>query len=369
LNDLESLIILNRVEEFGASSLKRLLRFFKSPKEILKDTNRLREIREINCALADKIIKAKKQADLSQELKLIEQGQIKLITIFDKAYPFNLRHISSPPILLYLKGELQPEDAISIAIVGSRNPTFYGRMMAERLASELAGRGITVVSGFARGIDSAGHRGALKAGGRTLAILGNGIDIIYPPENRNLAREIQASGALISEFPLTSPPLKRNFPRRNRLISGLSLGVIVVEAAEKSGSLITADFALDQGREVFAVPGKINSYTSKGTHNLIKQGAKLIDSSEGVIEELMPVLKNYLNYTGPKGIKSKDVKPRLDDLQKKLYSLLSSEPRHIDQIIKQTGLLAGQVSGALLKMEMKKLIKELPGKYFVKYGN
>ena len=361
MTDLESLIILNRVEGFGASALRVLLGFFKDPGEILRNTDRLRKIPLINRGLADKIIKAKKETDLAKEVDLIEKKHIRLISIFDKAYPFNLKNISSPPILLYLKGSFQPEDVFSIAIVGSRRTSWYGRHTAEKLAGELASRGITVISGLARGIDSAGHRGALKAGGKTIAVLGSGIDVIYPPENKSLAKEIEESGAVISEFPVATLPLKRNFPRRNRIISGLSLGVIVVEAAQKSGSLITADFALEQGREVFAVPGKVDSYTSKGTHNLIKQGAKLVSSSEDVIEELMPALKDYIRDAGFQA-----PKPSLSDLERGIYSFLSPEPKHIDKIIKKSDLPAGQILSTLLKLQIKKLIKELPGKYFVK---
>ena len=361
MNDLESLIILNRIEGFGASILKNLLGFFKSPKEILKNAGALSKTASISQKIADKISKAKKEADLSREFKVIEKEHVRLITIFDQAYPFSLKNISSPPILLYLKGSFQPEDSLSVAIVGSRTPTWYGKYTAEKLASQLASRGITIVSGMARGIHSASHQGALKAKARTIAILGSGIDLIYPSENKGIARQIEASGAVISEFPVGTPPLRRNFPRRNRIISGLSLGVIVVEAAEKSGSLITADFALEQGREIFAVPGKVDSRTSKGTHNLIKQGAKLVSSSEDVIEELMPDLKNYIRDVKPEGIK-----PPLDDLEKKIYPLLSSESKHIDQIINEVNLPASQTLGVLLKLQIKKLVKELPGKYFVK---
>ncbi|MEA3328142.1 MAG: DNA-processing protein DprA [Candidatus Omnitrophota bacterium] len=364
MNDLESLIILNRVEGFGASTLENLLRFFKSPKDILKNAGALSKTALISQKIAGKISKAKKEADLSREFKAIKKEQARLITIFEEAYPVSLKNIFSPPILLYVKGNLKPEDSLSIAIVGSRIPTWYGKHTAERLASRLASRGMTVVSGMARGIDSASHQGALKAGGRTIAVLGSGIDIMYPAENRGLAGQIEVSGAVISEFPAGTPPLRRNFPRRNRIISGLSLGVIVVEAAEKSGSLITADFALEQGREVFAVPGKIDSRTSRGTHNLIKQGAKLASSSEDIIEELAPVLKNYARDAKPKSIK-----PALAGLEKRICSILSSEPRHIDQIIKELNLSAGQTLSILLKLQIKKLVKELPGKYFVGYGD
>jgi len=279
------------VEGFGSGALRNLLEFFVSPKEILENTDRLTKFPGITQTLAEKIAWVKKQADPFRELELAAKEHIRIVSIFDESYPTNLKNIFSPPILLYVKGKLLTRDVAGVAMVGSRRPTPYGRLTAERLSAELAGRGITVVSGMARGIDTATHKSALKAGGRTIAVLGSGLDIIYPAENRALAEQIASSGAVISEFPMGTRPLRKNFPRRNRVISGLSLGVVVVEAAQKSGSLITAGFALDQGREVFAVPGKIDSYASKGTHSLIKQGAKLVEDSEDIIEELRPILK------------------------------------------------------------------------------
>ncbi|MCQ9208506.1 MAG: DNA-processing protein DprA [Omnitrophica bacterium] len=220
---------------------------------------------------------------------LSNENKFKTLRITDKDYPANLKHIYDPPATVYLKGELILEDNIAIAIVGSRRATPYGLKNAKSLAFELAARGITVVSGLARGIDSAAHRGALEAKGRTIAVLGSGLNVIYPHENERLAEEIAKSGAVISEFQQDVGPQRYHFPRRNRIISGLSLGVVVVEAAQKSGALITANCALEQGREVFALPGKIDSWTSRGTHDLIKQGAKLVESIEDIIEELEPL--------------------------------------------------------------------------------
>ena len=214
---------------------------------------------------------------------------MKALHLQDKDYPLNLRYIYQPPATIYLEGNLIAQDNIAIAIVGSRRATDYGLNNAERIGFELASRGITVVSGLARGIDSAAHRGALKAGGRTIAVLGSGLDVIYPPENKKLAQDIAQGGAVISEFIPDTPPHRENFPRRNRIISGLSLGVVVVEAAKRSGALITENFALEQGREVFALPGKVDSFTSGGVHDLIKEGAKLIESIEDIIEELEPL--------------------------------------------------------------------------------
>jgi len=229
---------------------------------------------------------------------------MKTLHLQDKDYPTNLKYIYQPPATIYLEGSIIPQDQIAIAIVGSRRATDYGLNNAERLGFELAARGIAVISGLARGVDSAAHRGALKAKGRTIAVLGSGLNRLYPPENKNLAREIARSGALISEFTPDTPPERQNFPRRNRIISGLSLGVVIVEAAKRSGALITAGFALEQGREVFALPGKIDSFTSGGTHDLIKQGAKLIESVEDIIEELEPLRNLTKELPGKVSVKN-----------------------------------------------------------------
>ncbi|NQT23051.1 MAG: DNA-protecting protein DprA [Candidatus Omnitrophica bacterium] len=223
---------------------------------------------------------------LDKEIELIEKLGIKVITIDDKEYPSNLKHIYNPPKVLYVKGKIVPKDHYSIAVVGARKSSTYGRETAARLARELAEKSITVVSGMARGIDTYAHRGALESGGRTIAVLGCGINIIYPPENKSLMEEISKSGAVISEFPINTPPLRRNFPMRNRIISGLSFGVVVVEAAEKSGSLITASLALEQGREVFSVPGRVDTRLSRGTLALIKEGAKLVENVDDILEEV-----------------------------------------------------------------------------------
>jgi len=376
LNDLKSLITLNKVEGFGATGLRKLLDFFESPQDILQNADKLAKIPAITPRLADRIVRIKKESNPSRELELAAKENIRIVSVFDESYPANLKNIFSPPILLYVKGELLAEDIASIAIVGSRRPTIYGRLTAERLATELAEKGMTVVSGMARGIDTASHKGVLKVKGRTIAVLGSGLDVIYPSENRSLAEQIANSGAVISEFPMGTRPLRKNFPRRNRVISGLSLGVVVVEAARKSGSLITASFALDQGREVFAVPGKIDSYASKGTHNLIKQGAKLVEDSEDIIEELSPILKECIKddfrgivardglFGSPEklGIEEAVLKPQ----EEKIYSVLSSKARHIDEIVRDVHLSVSQISSILTKLEIKNLVKELPGKMFVK---
>jgi DNA processing protein len=297
--------------------------------------------------------------------------EIKSFALRDKDYPANLRYIYDPPENLYVKGNILAEDNIAIAIIGSRQATYYGLKNAQDLSFELAARGITIISGLARGIDSAAHRGALKAGGRTIAVLGSGLNVIYPYENKDLAEKITKNGAVISEFSLNIPPYKHNFPRRNRIISGLSLGVVVVEAAKRSGALITARLALEQGREVFAIPGKIDSFTSQGTHSLIKQGAKLVESIEDIIEELEP-LKTMQNLPEEEQVdQARSITKlqrglNLPQEERQIYSCLSSEPIYIDDIMHRAAVSYGKLLIGLLKLEHKKLVNELPGKMFVR---
>lgn len=287
MNDTERLLILNMVENLGSVKTQALLKHFGSLEKVFQTKeNDLKEVRGIGEKIALEIIQSIRRIDLKEELNLIKRYNIKIISFLDKGYSRNLRNIYDPPMVLYVLGDLLPQDDTAIAIVGSRLASFYGMQQAERLAFELASRGVTVTSGLARGIDSSAHRGALKAGGRTLAVLGSGIFNIYPKEHRGLAEEISENGAVISEFPMMTMPEKWNFPKRNRIISGLSLGVVVVEAAQRSGALITSDIAMEEGREVFAVPGKVDSITSRGTNRLIKQGAKLVETANDILEEL-----------------------------------------------------------------------------------
>lgn len=292
----------------------------------------------------------------------------KTLSFNDADYPRNLKYIYDPPQSIYIKGEITPEDNIAIAVVGSRYASYYGLRNAEHFSFELAARGITIISGLARGVDSAAHRGALKAKGRTIAVLGSGLKVIYPPENRKLAEEITRNGAVISEFPLDTPPHRQNFPRRNRIISGLSLGVLVVEAAKRSGALITAYLALEQGREVFALPGRIDSFTSQGTNDLIKQGAKLVETIEDIVEELEPFQPspNKSEQTRLNETDAQMLKPRMSPQEEQVYSCLSGEPIHIDMVMQEVTLSYGKLLTSLLKLEHKRLARELPGKMFVR---
>ncbi len=301
---------------------------------------------------------------------------IRKVKIGDSEYPKNLKNIHKPPQALYVNGRIFPEDAMAIALVGSRRASNYGLEACEEMAFELASFGVTVVSGMARGIDSAAHRGAIKAKGRTIAVMGSGHNHIYPPENEKLYSEIAANGAVITEFGNAMQPLPENFPRRNRIISGLSLGVVVVEAARNSGALITANFALEQGREVFAVPGKISSHTSSGANELIKDGAKLVQSVEDVLEELeVRRIEAGLEHRAQSTENREKIKimtrayiyNSLTEKERKIYSTLSDEPLGIDDICNNTGGMRPEdVSAVLVKLELKKAITRLPGDNYVK---
>lgn len=294
---------------------------------------------------------------------------IRKVTPDDKEYPANLGNIYDPPKVLYVKGGFDERDAIAVAIVGSRRASAYGIEMAEKFGYQLASRGVTVVSGMAIGVDSAAHRGALKAKGRTIAVMGSGHGNIYPPQNIDLYRSIAGSGAVVTEYEDDMAPLPYNFPRRNRIISGLSLGVVVVEAARNSGALITANFAAEQGRTVLAVPGKASSHTSAGTNELIKDGAVLVQSAEDVLTELSIKEKRYLPED-PKGRIEKMAKAyvynALSEDERKVYKVLSDEPAYIDDVANSAGIDMSRTSKALLELELKSLIKEVPGKQFIR---
>jgi DNA processing protein len=299
---------------------------------------------------------------------LIKSEQVTIVTCLDDSYPPSLREIADAPIVLYAKGKLPAPDSMSMAIVGSRKASLYGLSNAHTFAMRLAELGFTIVSGLARGIDTAAHNGALKARGITVAVLGGGLANMYPPENRKLADDICEAGTILSEFPMETPPVPYNFPRRNRIISGLSLGVIVVEAAQRSGALITADFALEQGREVFAVPGKIDHPASQGVHNLIKQGAKLVTSVDDILEDLQPQVTACLK-AGAQPVGStrniQAVPMELSQQERQIYDHLSDRPVHIDELTQQCGSTV-PVMSVLLQLELKRLVKQLPGKLFMR---
>lgn len=360
---LEAIIGLNMFCDIGSIRLKKLLDYFGKPENILKAScEKLMAVSGIGKEIARKITSLKEE-DIDEELNLAKKYNLKIITIDDADYSENLKNIPDPAIVLYVKGELKPEDKLSLAIVGSRRASFYGLSCAEKFSFELSKAGFTIVSGLARGIDTAAHRGALKAGGRTIAVMGSGFGHIYPDENKKLVEEISRNnGAVISEFPIDAEPLPQNFPRRNRVISGLSLGALVVEAARNSGALITADFALEQGREVFALPGKVDSSTSFGTNGLIKQGAKLISCVEDIIEEFnLTNLDQKSDFSAaPAGVRN------LTEEESIFYELLSDEPVAVDEIIEKTSFSVGKTMEIVFSLQLKKLIQQLPGKQFVR---
>ncbi|MEJ5348074.1 MAG: DNA-processing protein DprA [Desulfosoma sp.] len=289
-----------------------------------------------------------------------------LICLGDPDYPENLKNIPDPPAILYATRSPEPRDLVAIAVVGSRSASPMGLVFTERLCADLARRGVTVVSGFALGIDSAAHRGAIKGGGRTLAVLGCGLDVIYPRPNADLRDQVMTHGAFLTEFPLGTPPLAGHFPQRNRIISGLALGVVVVEATAKSGSLITARFALEQGREVFAVPGIARNLRSLGPHLLLRQGAILVESADDILEQIQPMIRPSTSEVLTEEAPLSSSSTELSDAEASLLKRLGAEPKHVDQICRESGLNASIVTATLLALEIKGLVRQMPGKYFMR---
>jgi DNA processing protein len=301
--------------------------------------------------------------DYSGDLRTLRDIGARLVTVEDDAYPADLRHIPDPPTAIYVRGDLSPADHFAIAIVGSRRSSPYGQLVAHSLARELAARRITVVSGLAMGIDTAAHRGALEGGGRTIAVMACGIDLGYPAANRELKERIVAQGAVMSEFPLGAPALAARIPARNRLISGLALGTVVVEAHTESGSLITAHHALEQGREVFAVPGSVSSAQSKGTHRLIKDGAKLVESVEDILEEIdLSGMAQAVEASEPAVAPGPSLAPE----EARVLALLSLQQKYVDEVIQESGFGASQTNAVLMMLELKGLVRRLPGNLFLR---
>ena len=351
---------LKTVPGVGNRLFLNLIQHFGEPERIFSATREeLLEVEGVNHRLASVIRGYKIPKEVQEDLSLTQKNSIDIITFSDPEYPTLLRHIHDPPPLLYVYGRLQP-DSLNIAIVGSRNATSYGRKVTEHLSGSLAQRGFTVVSGMARGIDSAAHIGALSAGGKTIAVLGCGLGTVYPAENKSLFYRIAENGAVISEFRYLTPPDAHNFPIRNRIISGLALGTVIVEATHKSGSLITARLATEQGREVFAVPGSITSFKSMGTHRLIKEGAKLVEHVDDIIEELniAQPIPSVAGKQEPSITLTKEEKMVIDEL--------SPYPVHIDKLVRRLSFSAAQVSSLLLNLELKGVVTQSPGKFFAR---
>ncbi len=334
----------------------------------------LTRVEGIGTRTAEAIVASRDKFDSRAELELADKLGVWLLHRQDERYPAALKQIHDPPPVLHLKGDIIKADSLAVAIVGSRHCSLYGQEQASRFAYTLAASGFTIVSGMARGIDTAAHQGALAAGGRTIAVQGCGLAHIFPPENAKLFGMISESGACVSELPLRAEPLPEHFPPRNRIIAGLCLGVIVVEAAARSGALITAHTALESNREVMAVPGKIDSPLSQGAHRLIKDGAKLVESVEDVMEALGYIgdqLKEHAATTAKEAAKKVEM-PLFDSAaalkghEQRIYESLTTEPMHSDQIITQTGLSAGVVNAGLIGLRLKGIIRQLPGNLFAK---
>jgi len=356
-------LALSLISGVGSTLIQRLLDRFNTPEAVFRATKKeLLNVEGLGDKVASEIQKGPMEKRVERELYLLEEVGGRLVTLKHDTYPNRLKNIYDPPALLYVRGELKKEDELAVSIVGSRKTSPYGRWITEKIGQDLARHGVTIVSGMARGIDSLAHWGAISGGGRTIAVLGCGVDVIYPSENRSLFTKIIDHGAVVSEFPMGSPPEGGHFPRRNRIISGLSIGVVVVQASERSGSLITAGYALEQGREVFAVPGNVGAEGSRGTNQLIKEGAKMVESSEDILEEILPQWRR-------EGEAIEEVRRPERDLgeeERVLYELLGETPTHIDVMIRESQLDPGRVSSLLLDLELKGLITQWPGKCFSK---
>ncbi len=355
---------LKSVPGIGNYLFKKLIKRFKSPEAVFEAScSELSSIDGISERLAGVIKKFKAPEDLKKEIDAAIKKGYMIITMSDRDYPLLLLEIPDPPPLLYVSGNLCSSSK-NIAVVGSRNATDYGLSITKRLCSELVSNNITVVSGMARGIDTAAHEGALNGNGKTIAVLGSGLGRIYPVQNTKLFHMISENGAVISELPLMAEPDAFNFPARNRIISGISLGTVVVEATKRSGSLITARLAAEQNREVFAVPGSIESFKSTGTHTLIKQGAKLVENVKDIIDELSNVLVSNKNTAikEKKEIDSQDICLNAEESQ--VLKALESYPVHIDELTRKVKMETGKLLSILLKLELQDLIKQAPGKLF-----
>ena len=366
MDSREALIALNLIEHVGPVRARLLLEHFGDAPQILAASkSQLLRVRNIGDETAEAIANWEKTIDLAGELKRISDFGCHVLIQSDDNYPASLREIYDPPLVLYVKGELTAKDKNAVAMVGSRSTTYYGIETARKLAYQLAYVGVTVVSGGARGIDTAAHQGALAAKGRTVCVLGTGVNIVFPPENKDLFGRIVENGAVITQFPFNRNGDKQSFAIRNRIIAGMTLGTVVVEADLHSGALITSNFATEYGRQVFAVPGRIDSPRSKGCHDLIKKGAKLCEGAEDILSEF-----EYLfpGSNRPPSPGETGVLPALElsANEQKVYDALDDEERSIDEVIRKSGLPSSAVSVALLSLEMKRAVKQLPGKLFVR---
>jgi DNA processing protein len=356
--ETRALLTLHLIPGLGPRLTAALLQRFGSAEAVLRaSAAQLREVPYLGGKLAADLAEAVQRVNVEREMEQMDRHGVRLLVLGTPEYPAPLSQITDPPHLLFVRGSLQAADAKAVALVGSRSCSSYGRRITERVATGLVRAGYTIVSGLARGIDGMAHRAALQAGGRTIGVLAGGLSRIYPPEHAELAREVEASGALLSEASMEQEPLPGMFPARNRLISGLCRGVVIVEAAEKSGALITASHAGEQGRSVMAVPGAVDQTSSGGTNALIRKGAVLVRGPEDVLEELEGLPNDgTLEPPAPP--------PALDETQRRIWDALAEAPRHLDEMVQSLGIAAGSLSGMLLMLEMKKIVRRLPGNRF-----
>jgi DNA processing protein len=352
-------LALSRVKGLGCVSFKKLINHFvDATKALSASAAELADVDGLDKTLIDALTSFCEWQEVEQEICRARDAGVRLVSFASSDYPPRLRTIADPPPFLYSSGEICAVDDNAVAVVGTRSASDYGRKVAREIAAGLASLGFTVISGMARGIDAMAHDAALTSGGRTIAVLGSGVDIAYPPEHDKLYQRIRAQGAVISELPMGTRPLAFNFPARNRLISGLSMGVVVVEATEKSGSLITAASALDQGREIFAVPGQAGASRSRGPHQLIRQGAKLVERVDDIIEEIAPQLsrRGQSQSQAPRRLP-----PDAGVEVRAIFDLLQDRPLHIDDLVQNSGMAAARVSQILLELELQGFLRQLPG--------
>lgn len=367
---LTAWLTLQAVEGVGDRTLVKLVQVFRSPAAVSAASPK--DLARIGCSaeLAERITQgpdAATRRQIERQVSTAERLKIQVLTVFDASYPERLRAIADPPPLLYVAGTLLKTDDAAVAIVGGRRATPCGRLITEEIARELAGVGITIVSGLARGIDAAAHRGALAAKGRTIAVLGCGIDRTYPPEHESLRRNIESHGAILSELPIGAPPQSHHFPRRNRILSGMSMGVLVSEAAMNSGSLITATLALEQGREVFAVPGSVKEAACRGSNGLIKQGATLVERAQDILEEITPQMDARMRARLSLGdTPASSGAGRLGTEEALIYESLSYDAQSVDTVIERTGLTAAKVASTLLSLELNGRVRQLPGQQYIR---
>ena len=358
MSDIRYSIALTMLPDIGPAGSRKLLSVFGTPENIFSSpVDDIAAVGGIGINRARNIKAFSSWNVIEKQVKTLLKRGVKAVGVTEPSYPALLRETDDAPVVIYIRGDMDPQDRYAIAVVGSRKPSSYGSAVAERISGDLASLGFTIVSGMARGIDSLSHKGALNVGGRTIAVLGSGLDVPYPPENKMLMERIAGSGCVISEFPAGTQPNRENFPRRNRVISGMSLGVLVIEATSDSGSLITANYALDQGREVFAVPGKVTSPASEGTNELIRKGALLTRKADDIVEELAPVLKGFMKS-------GNRPKKEVTEEEQQLCAVLSREPRQIDSISRESKLASSKVLGILLALELKGIVKQTTGKRF-----